>query len=236
MKLSIEKPVLQLMPELTLMGLAVEGANNSGPHPVVGEQLKACINQVASEIQNVELSEIPEVKAWRAAYKSFGANKDFRCSLESLMRRVRSKGELPLINTLVDIGNLCSLQFKVPCGVESVAGMTGDVRLTLAEGNEPFVLLGSETNDSPRKGEVIYRDDQGAICRNMNWRESDRVKVDEATSRVLVVFEGIDQSKVSDLEGAVQLFAELLEKTVGGSVQRFHLSKHQTEIEIELGK
>lgn len=233
MKLSIEKPVLELMPELSLMGLAVEGVNNSGSHPVVGEQLQACVNLVASEIKNIELSDIPELKAWRAAYKSFGANKDYRCSLESLMRRVRSKGELPLINTLVDIGNLCSLQFKVPCGVENVAGMRGDVRLAIAEGNEPFVLLGSDTNDSPRRGEVIYRDDQGAICRNMNWRESDRVKVEETTSRVLVIFEGLDQSKVPDLEGAVQLFAQLLEKTVGGSVQRFHLSKQQTEIEIE---
>lgn len=233
MKLSIEKPVLELMPEITLMGLAVDGANNSGAHQVVSEHLRVSVDRLASEIKNIELGDIPEVKAWRAAYKSFGANKDFRCSLESLMRRVRSKGELPIINTLVDIGNLCSLQFKVPCGVENVAGMSGDVRLAIAEGNEPFVLLGSATNDSPRKGEVIYRDDQGAICRNMNWRESDRVKVDEATSRVLVIFEGLDQSAIPDLEGAVRLFAELLEQTVGGSIQRFHLSKQQTEIEIE---
>jgi DNA/RNA-binding domain of Phe-tRNA-synthetase-like protein len=233
MKLSIEKPVLELMPELTLMGLAVDGANNLGTHQVVGEHLRVSVDRLASEIKNIEIADIPEVKAWRAAYKSFGANKDFRCSLESLMRRVRSKGELPIINTLVDIGNLCSLQFKVPCGVENVAGMSGDVRLAIAKGNEPFVLLGSATNDSPRKGEVIYRDDQGAICRNMNWRESDRVKVDEATSRVLVIFEGLDQSAIPDLEGAVRLFAELLEQTVGGSIQRFHLSKQQTEIEIE---
>jgi DNA/RNA-binding domain of Phe-tRNA-synthetase-like protein len=234
MKLIIEPAVLRLLPELKLFGLIVEGANNSGTHQLVGERLQACVRSTESDIKSRELSDIPEVKAWRAAYRSFGAHKDYRCSLESLLRRVRSKGELPLINSLVDIGNLCSVRFKVPCGVEKIAGIVGDIRLAVAEGSESFVQLGSVTDEPPVKGEVVYVDDVGVICRNMNWRESDRVRVDESTSRALVIFEALDDSKVPDLEGAVELYAELLQETTGGALQRFRLSKEQSEVTINL--
>jgi DNA/RNA-binding domain of Phe-tRNA-synthetase-like protein len=50
----------------------------------------------------VELSAIPEVAAWRAAYKGFGIKRtSYRSSVERLIKRVIAGQPLPAINALV---------------------------------------------------------------------------------------------------------------------------------------
>ncbi len=52
------------------------------------------------------LSELPTLSAWRQAFRRFGANPTkHRSAAEALLRRLQ-KGDIPGINTLVDIGNL----------------------------------------------------------------------------------------------------------------------------------
>jgi DNA/RNA-binding domain of Phe-tRNA-synthetase-like protein len=50
-----------------------------------------------------ELSAIPGVAAWRAAYRAFGIKKtSYRCSVERLVKNVLAERELPRINAFVD--------------------------------------------------------------------------------------------------------------------------------------
>jgi len=37
--------------------------------------------------------------------------------------------------------------------------------LTKANGDENFIVLGSNENSLPYSGEIIYKDDEGAVCR-----------------------------------------------------------------------
>ena len=63
----------------------------------------------------MELAAIPEVTAWRAAYKGFGVKRtSYRSSAERLIKRVLAGEPLPKINALVDLYNMVSLKPALP--------------------------------------------------------------------------------------------------------------------------
>ena len=80
----------------------------------------------------------------------------------------------------------------MPCGGEDVDMIKGAMRLTLAEGDEPFITLGSDENEPPYRGEIVYKDDEGAICRCWNWRESVRTMLTEDIHKAIFVIESVD--------------------------------------------
>lgn len=85
------------------------------------------------------------------------------------------------INPLVDIYNSVSLSYAVPCGGEDLAKIVGDLCLGRAQGNEFFFPLGAESDAPALADEMIYFDEQGAVCRCLNWREAQRTMLTEET-------------------------------------------------------
>lgn len=119
-------------------------------------------------------SENPVVAVWREAYGKFRTKKGVRSSIETLLKRVEKGNEVGTINPLVDIYNAVSLTYGLPCGGEDLDKFVGNLVLTLAQGRESFLALG-DTKDNPAlPGEVIYRDNLGAVCRCWNWRDGQR--------------------------------------------------------------
>lgn len=81
------------------------------------------------------------------------------------------------INPLVDLYNSVSLSYTVPCmGGEDLAKIVGDLCLGRAQGNESFFPLGAESDAPALADEMIYFDEQGAVCRCLNWSEAQRTK------------------------------------------------------------
>jgi DNA/RNA-binding domain of Phe-tRNA-synthetase-like protein len=122
------------------------------------------------------------ITAVRAMYKAVGLDPTkTRPSSEALLRRVRKGGDLPRVNSLVDIVNWVSLESQLPFGLydadriagavtlrlgregESYAGIRKDVvhlagRLTLADATGPF---GNPTSDSART--MVTAETAGAV-------------------------------------------------------------------------
>ncbi len=224
--ITVDSSIFELYPGLTLVGAVINNADNTKGGEFLKNELVKVSEEVAEKFGTVEPSLIPEVAAWRAAFKKFGANKDLRSSVENLLRRARGGKEIPLINPLVAIGNICSLKYRLPCGVENIDALKGALRLTRSAGNEEFQELGSDEKTTPALGEVIYCDDHGAVCRGFNWRECERVAVGEGTKNALLVFEALDASKLSDAESARTHFLHLLEQSCGGTCSKFNLNSN----------
>ncbi len=104
------------------------------------------------------------------------------------MKRVKSGKSIGTINPLVDIYNAMSLKYALPHGGEDIDTFVGDVRLTKAVGDEDFVTLGSDKSAPPFEGEIIYKDNAGAICRCWNWRESVRTMLTEETTNAFFMY------------------------------------------------
>jgi DNA/RNA-binding domain of Phe-tRNA-synthetase-like protein len=133
------------------------------------------------------------------------------------MKRADKGNSIGTINPLVDIYNSISLKYALPCGGEDIDTFAGDLRLTKASGKENFITLGSEKSSPPYEGEIIYKDDKGAVCRCWNWREAVRTMLTENTKKAFLCIESIDKNRSDDLDKALNELAELVEKNLGGT-------------------
>ncbi len=161
----------------------------------------------------------PTIAAWRDAFKKFGTDpKRYRSSVEALARRVLKDESLPRINTLVDLYNYISVKYALPVGGENTDAIQGDLQLAFADGTEEFIVLNGTENDPPERGEVVYKDDRGVICRMWNWREADRTKLTQETKNAVIVIDAIPSTEKAQVEQATQELAELIKKYSGGEV------------------
>ena len=83
---------------------------------------------VLEKIGKTPLSELTSLAAWRSAFRKFGVNPTkYRSAIEALLRRLTKKGDIPSINTLVDIGNLVSIRHQIPVAVFDVTRTIGSI-------------------------------------------------------------------------------------------------------------
>ena len=158
------------------------------------------------------LSENKVISVWREAFQKFKTKKGARSSIEAMLRRISKGNEIGTILPLVDIYNTVSLNFGIPCGGEDIDTIKGDMLLTVASGGELFKPLGAEENDNALPGEVIYKDEEGAVCRCWNWREGERTMLTENTQNAFLIIESADPDRHDDLVSATGELETLVRK------------------------
>jgi DNA/RNA-binding domain of Phe-tRNA-synthetase-like protein len=226
--------VFAAFPEVVLGIVIAHGIVNSGEDGEVLARLRGEEERIRRELAGVQVSEHPHVAPWREAYRAFGAKpKDYPSSIENLLRRVLKGHNVPHINTLVDLYNTISLRHLVPVGGEDLDAVEGDVLLTRAgEEEAPVLLLGEPEPRAPRPGEVIYKDDRGAICRRWNWKEADRTKLTAATRRAVLVIEGLPPVGRDLVARATEELAALVRTHCGGEVRTASVDRDRPEVAL----
>lgn len=142
--------------------------------------------------------------------------------------------EFNLINPLVDVYNSVSLSYTVPCmGGEDLAKIVGDLCLGRAQGNESFFPLGAESDAPALADEMIYFDEQGAVCRCLNWREAQRTMLTEETKDAVLVIEAINEEQASRAREAMLELHTKIEEYFGVSGKISHLTATNPILEIE---
>ena len=120
----------------------------------------------------------------RTMYKRVGIDPTkTRPSSEALLRRVRRGDELPLINSLVDIINWCSLETQLPYGLYDLDQIQGEVTLRLGRPGEEYE--GIRKAAVHVAGRLTLADDVGAFGNPTS--DSARTMVTTSTTRALVV-------------------------------------------------
>ena len=130
--------------------------------------------------------------------------------------------------------NGISLKYGVPIGGEDIDKFEGDMRLTIAEGGEDFVTYGSGgKNEPPSEGEVIYRDDFGAVCRCWNWREAERTMLTEDTVNAFMIIEAHNAESAANMDAALEELKTMIESELGGTVTKHLATAQEPEVIIE---
>lgn len=216
-KFIIEDDFWELFPNAKIGIITCNGIDNTIKDE---NQYKDMISQgekeALSHLPNEEFSSNEVIKVWRDAFKKFKTKKGARSSIEALLKRVSTGKELGTINPLVDIYNSISLKYAMPCGGEDMDKFVGDIRLTKATGDESFITLGSDKSEPPYEGEIVYKDDEGAICRCWNWRESVRTMLTEDTKNAFLCIELVDENREKDFKNALKELSQLVEENLGG--------------------
>ena len=177
-------------------------------------------------------SENSVIAVWREAFRKFKTKKGVRSSIEAMLKRVDKGNPVGSINPIVDIYNAVFLSFALPVGAEDIDHFAGDLLLTVAEGGEDFLALGDEEPQPALPGEVIYKDDLGAVCRCWNWRDGQRTMLTDDTVNAFLIIECVDPSREDDLKAAIETLAEKTAAYLGAETKIQIVDKDNKEIEI----
>ncbi len=229
----VEDEFWSVFPDARIGAIVCHGIDNSVKNTEKYEEMLRLAEKEAHKFfEKEEFSSNPVIAVWREAFKQFKTKKGARASIEALLKRVQNGNQIGNINPLVDIYNSISLRYGLPCGGEDIDAFSGDLRLTKANGNEPFIPLGEEENSPPYEGEIVYKDEAGAVCRCWNWREALRTILTEKTKNAFLCIELADDSRVNDLEAALSDLAGLVSENLGGVVKIQVLNKNHKEMMI----
>jgi DNA/RNA-binding domain of Phe-tRNA-synthetase-like protein len=175
-------------------------------------------DNVKTSIGNKPLSEISTLAAWRTAFRSFGVNPTkYRSAAEALLRRLTKKGDIPSINSVVDICNLVSIRYRLPVAAFDTSELTGPITVQIANGSENFTPLFQDVPEHPDPGEVIFADDMKlVVARRWCWRQSNESATQLNTTSAVFTVEGHHETAGKDIQAAVNDLHTLLTNFVGG--------------------
>ena len=168
MKVTIENEFWHLFPEGQISVLVVKGLDNTvdeSKDSYFKSLLDKGSKRAEEYISDDNFTQNEVIQEWRQAFSKFKTKKGARSSIEALLKRVSQGREFNPINPLVDIYNSVSLSYAVPCGGEDLEKIAGNLRLGKTKGGESFFPLGAESDAPALPEEMIYYDDEGAVCR-----------------------------------------------------------------------
>ena len=235
MKVIIENEFWSLFPEAQISVLVVKGLDNTvdeSKDPYFKSLLDKGAKRAEEYISDDNFTQNEVIQEWRQAFSKFKTKKGARSSIEALLKRISQGREFNPINPLVDIYNSVSLSYAVPCGGEDLEKIAGHLRLGKAKGGEPFFPLGAESDAPALPEEIIYYDDEGAVCRCLNWREAQRTMLTEETKDAVLVIEAINAEQARRARAAMEELQGLVKDYFGVQGELTHLTAENTELVI----
>jgi DNA/RNA-binding domain of Phe-tRNA-synthetase-like protein len=233
MKDIVGREVFEKFPQYVRGVIIGRGLSNEGEKPRLVELLRKVEGDAVQDESLQDIKSHPRIAPWRQAYSEFGVNPNkFYCSIESLARRARRGDQLPYIYTLVALFNYFSIKHMVPSGGDDLDSVDGDLRLTLAKGDEPFTPFNSDFLEYPAQGEVVYVDNSRVMCRRWNWRQGDQTKLTPATTSVAINIDCLPPVSRQEAEVITSELADLVKEFCGGQTTYFMLDAAHNEAEI----
>ncbi len=204
--------VAQRYPTIRAGVVHATGLANGPSSPELLDQYRAEQHAASDRLHANAIADLPSITAWRRAFTRFGAKPtQHRNAAEALLRRLAKHGDIPTINTLVDIGNLVSIRYAMPVAVFDLASIASSTTVRFATGAELFTDLGSTDSVSPDPGEVIFVDSNNIVsARRWCWRQSAQSATSPSTVDALIIVEGHHNTAGRDVESALTDLTSLL--------------------------
>ncbi|GIK64689.1 MAG: hypothetical protein BroJett018_24830 [Chloroflexota bacterium] len=212
-------PIIEKFPQVVGGVILAQGLTNPPTSDELYQRYLAEQTAVKTRIGETPLSELESLAAWRKTFSAFGVSPTgYRSAAEALLRRLTKKGDIPIINTLVDIGNLVSIRYGLPVAIFDRRQINGVVTVHLADGTEQYIELDNAEVLHPEVGEVVFSDTQKmVIARRWCWRQSATSAATEYTTDAIVTVESQHVGGQADVEKAIAELLELFNTYAGGS-------------------
>jgi DNA/RNA-binding domain of Phe-tRNA-synthetase-like protein len=231
---SISKDIFEKFPGYCRgVVLAFDVQNGPSPEKLI-QMLREAEASVRKQTTIESIAEHPRIKSWREAYKAFGAKpSEYRSSVEGMARRALRGDPLPSINTLVDIGNIVSLQHLVPVGGHALDELTQDIALRFATGEETFVPFGSTESEHPLTGEVIFVEGNCVLTRRWTWRQANHTLTLPETRSIEFNIDRLPPVELEEVHAIANQVMGLVSEYCGGRLRYEILSAEKREMKLE---
>ena len=214
MMISIDPELKRAYPQLALGCVKGTVVVRNSPADLVDE-LNARARELSSQPAVIDS---PQLAAVRQCYKSLGKDPSrYRGSAEALIRRVLSGKDLYLINNVVEVNNLVSLESLCPVGSYDLGNVV-----------EPIVFRSGRPGESYKgigKGPIniaelpVFCDSNGPF--GSPTGDSERAMIKATTTRILTAIFGFDGS--GSLATWAQRAISLLTRHADGSDLSFEI-------------
>ncbi|MCL7401278.1 MAG: hypothetical protein LZ168_00610 [Thaumarchaeota archaeon] len=172
------------------------------------EQIAKLRASIGYTLEN--LKDNPIIRAYRDFYWKIGIDPTkIRPSSEALVRRILSGSSIPMINNVVDAGNLASIETLIPIGLYDLDKMVGEPVLRFARHGEEFIDITGRVRKI-QSNTIVLADDIGLI-HIFPHRDSLRTMIQWDTKRVLIVACGVENVPNSLVDYAVDRVIHYLE-------------------------
>lgn len=143
MKITIQKSIYDTLPEFNIVALLMDVEVKETTDDIK-ELIKQYQENTKEEYSSLEdVLNIPLIKKARDSYKKLGKDPSrYRLACESLLRRIVKGNDLYIINNLVDIGNLLSIDFKRSTAVLDYDKIKGDIKIRRGLASDVYEGIG----------------------------------------------------------------------------------------------
>ncbi len=154
-----------------------------------GEEVQRVLKDVLDEMSYdlKTLKDNPIIRAFRNFYWKIGIDPTKqRPSSEALVRRAL-RGKFPLINNVVDAGNIASLETLIPIGLYDLDEIRGELEMRIAR-RDVFHPIGG--GEEILEGQIVLADEE-KVLHVYPYRDSRETMIKQETKNVLVVSCGV---------------------------------------------
>ena len=213
----IDPAVIAAFPTTTI-GVLVASFDNSTDKPLV-DQLKR--NLVTLAAQQGITKDHANIKAWREVYATFGVNpKEYRSSVEALVRRTVDNKGLWRISPVVDLYNCISVMSVMPMGGYDLDKLAGrDLTVRYGRVGETMLPLGKTEPVAVQPVQVVWAAGDGLVCWLWNYKDAASTSIDAQTKRAVFFFDAAQVPTHWSMEQALDFFGSCIE-AIGGSVHQ----------------
>ncbi len=180
----------------------------------LSEEVSKLVDFLKGKYDLGSLKDDPVVKAYRRFFWRVGIDPTkTRPAAEALVRRVLRGKDFPMINPVVDAGNIASAYTMVPIGLYDLSKAKLPFELTMSVGGEVFRPLGGR-DEVLREGVPILKDSEGKVLHIYPHRDSRETCITEGTREILILGAGVSEVPKYLVVKAVRKVIELL-KLIG---------------------
>src|SRR5690554_158640 len=130
MRYSVDKEVFRLNPNLKFGILIGNNIKNSKTRPEDEERLRKAEDEMRCKYHLNQVRELENIACYRDLMRKSGINPNkFPPSVEAMVKRILKGGQLPMINSLVDLCNAVSIENIISLGAHDLMDIHEDLEV-----------------------------------------------------------------------------------------------------------
>jgi len=199
-----------------IVGLKVDNSQ------VAYEKILAYADEYWQQYHDIAIGAVPGIEYARNLFKKIGIDPTKRRpSSEALLRRALKQKGFFSINSLVDIGNWCSLEYLLPICVYDGSNVSGKLGARLGNVGEGYIAIDGKYLDL--SGRYLVFDKEGAIGSPI--KDSMRTRVTETTQEAVLLIYSPEEISDIQLEKYLATFVSRVLAECGGNLLNSEIIK-----------
>lgn len=233
MKYTVYPEVFELNPNIEFGIIIGKDLTISESTPADQDILLAAQTAMREKLDPALIRELPNIAAAREVLQNAGINPNkYTASVEAMLKRVAKGSNLSVINSLVDLCNVVSIENEISLGGHDLKDIDDDLEVRFSRSGDRFLPFGETVWEELEAGELVLTAGSTVQTRKWIWRQSELGKITPDTHNVFFQLAGFRGNE--SLIKAICQIETLISDRFDGSSVSFLVNQDQPSIDFEV--